>query len=164
MHFYQLRYCNSFETPLWNCRRYWFQPFVKKKEEWHVRFTTVRSLESTIPELQFVLNSDNFFLHYLCKCYPQVTVIEKPVLKIYIVFIRQKVSQMSLYNRLAWKPSVTRGNHRYSRSLPALGRKLRFGLFFSIKVDPLNLESLNQAKNIPVGLASSPITIWCTIV
>ena len=104
------------------------------------------------------------FLHYLCKLYPQVTVIEKPVLKIYIVFIRQKVSQMSLYNRLAWKPSVTRGNHRYSRSLPALGRKLRFGLFFSIKVDPLNLESLNQAKNIPVGLPSSPITIWCTIV
>ena len=49
------------------------------------------------------------FLHYLCKLYPQVTVIEKPVLKIYIVFIRQKVSQMSLYNRLAWKPSVTRG-------------------------------------------------------
>ena len=29
-----------------------------------------------------------------------------------------------------------------------------------IKVDPLNLESQNQAKNIPVGLPSSPIKIW----
>ena len=28
---------------------------------------------------------------------------------------------------------------------------------FAIKVDPLNLESQNQAKNIPVGLLSSSI-------
>jgi len=31
---------------------------------------------------------------------------------------------------------------------------------FSVKVDTLNLESQNQAKNIPVGLPSSPIKIW----
>ena len=31
---------------------------------------------------------------------------------------------------------------------------------FAIKVDPLNLESQNQTKNIPVGLSSSPIKIW----
>ena len=29
-----------------------------------------------------------------------------------------------------------------------------------MNVDPLNLESQNQAKNIPVGLPSSPIKIW----
>ena len=29
-----------------------------------------------------------------------------------------------------------------------------------MKVDPLNLESQNQAKNIPVSLPRSPIKIW----
>ena len=29
-----------------------------------------------------------------------------------------------------------------------------------MKVDPLNLETQNQAKNIPVVLPSSPIKIW----
>ena len=33
-------------------------------------------------------------------------------------------------------------------------------LNFAIKVFPLNLESQNQAKNIPVDLPSSPIKIW----
>ena len=42
----------------------------------------------------------------------------------------------------------------YFRRLPTLCRKLRFSLFFSFK-DPINLESQNQAKNIPVGLPSS---------
>ena len=31
---------------------------------------------------------------------------------------------------------------------------------FAIKIDPLNLESQNQAKNILVGLPSSLIKIW----
>ena len=31
---------------------------------------------------------------------------------------------------------------------------------FGIKIDLLNLESHNQAKNIPVALLSSPIKIW----
>ena len=35
---------------------------------------------------------------------------------------------------------------------------------FSVKVDTLNLESQNQAKNIPVGLPSSPIKIWGKLV
>ena len=33
-------------------------------------------------------------------------------------------------------------------------------LIFVIKVDSLNLESQNQAKNISVDLPSSPIKIW----
>ena len=41
-------------------------------------------------------------------------------------------------NKLSLEPSVAQG---YCRRLPALGRKLRFLLFFSIKVDPLNVES-----------------------
>ena len=43
----------------------------------------------------------------------------------------------------------------YSRSLPALGRKLRFLLFFPLKVNllnELNLEFQNQPENIPVVL------------
>ena len=31
---------------------------------------------------------------------------------------------------------------------------------FAIKFDSLNLESQNQAKNISIGLPSSPIQIW----
>jgi len=41
------------------------------------------------------------------------------------------------------------------RVLPALKRFYRE----TIKVNLLNLESLNQAQNIPVGLPSSPIKI-----
>ena len=48
------------------------------------------------------------------------------------------------------------GTHSYARRLPVLGLKLRF---FPIKVDPLNLESQNQAKNICVVLPSSPINV-----
>ena len=40
--------------------------------------------------------------------------------------------------------------------LSALGHKLRFQLFFLIKVDPLNSASQTQAKNIPMVLPSSP--------
>ena len=35
---------------------------------------------------------------------------------------------------------------------------------FSVKVDTLNLEFQIQAKNIPVGLPSSPIKIWGKLV
>ena len=55
---------------------------------------------------------------------------------------------------LAWELSVAKGTQSYFRRLPTLCRKLRFSLFFSFK-DPINLESQNQAKNIPVGLPSS---------
>ena len=48
--------------------------------------------------------------------------------------------------KLSWQPSVAQVTHIYSRRLPALGRKLRFQLFFLIKVDPINLELLNQVK------------------
>ena len=44
---------------------------------------------------------------------------------------------------------------RKKRVLPALKRFYRE----TIKVNLLNLESLNQAQNIPVGLPSSPIKI-----
>ena len=46
--------------------------------------------------------------------------------------------------------------HSYSCRIPSLGLKLRFELFFPIKVDP-NLESQYQVKNIPVVLPSSSI-------
>ena len=51
--------------------------------------------------------------------------------------------------RLAWEPSVAYVAYSYLSRLPAFGRKLRFDLFFPTKVDPLNLESQNQAQNIP---------------
>ena len=38
------------------------------------------------------------------------------------------------------------------------------GKNFVVKVDPLNLESQNQANNITVGLPSSPIKIWGKLV
>ena len=47
---------------------------------------------------------------------------------------------------ISWQPSVAQVTHIYSRCLPALGRKLRFQLCFLIKVDPINLELLNQVK------------------
>ena len=53
---------------------------------------------------------------------------------------------------LAWEPSVARGTYSYSRLLPTQ--------FFPIQVDPLHLESQNQAKNIPVVLQSFPMKIW----
>ena len=60
-----------------------------------------------------------------------------------------------IYTKLAWEPSFPQVTHSYTRRLPALDRKLRFLLFFPIKVDPLNLDSENQLKNIPVVLPSS---------
>ena len=44
--------------------------------------------------------------------------------------------------------------------LPALEQFYRE----TIKVDPLNLESLNQTKDNPVGLPSYPIKIWGKLV
>ena len=46
---------------------------------------------------------------------------------------------------LAWEPNVAQVSHGYSRRLPALGCKLRFYLFFLIKVDLLNLKSQNHS-------------------
>ena len=42
-----------------------------------------------------------------------------------------------------------------SHSLPAFGCNLPFNLYFPVKVDPLDLESQNQVKNISVVLPSS---------
>ena len=50
---------------------------------------------------------------------------------------------------LAWEPSAAKDTKIYSRRLPALERFYR-----ETKVNPLNLGSQNQAKNIPVGLLS----------
>ena len=56
---------------------------------------------------------------------------------------------------LVENPALPRVLKRHSRRLPELGRKI----FFPIEVDPLNLESQNQDKNIPMVLPSSPIKI-----
>ena len=44
--------------------------------------------------------------------------------------------------------------HSYFRRLPALGLKLRFKLFFPIKMDPLNLESLIGHPNIQTEITT----------
>ena len=49
-----------------------------------------------------------------------------------------------LNRKLAWEHGVV--HLSYSRRLPALGR------IFVLKVDPLNLASQKQAKNIPLYL------------
>ena len=54
---------------------------------------------------------------------------------------------------LSWEPSAANVTKSYSRRLPALER-----FYWETKFS-LNLESQNQAKNIPVGLPSSPIKI-----
>ena len=83
----------------------------------------------------------------------------------FIYYIDQyKYHSYLILSTIAWEPSVAQGTHSYSRCLPARGRKLRFSLFFPIKVDPINLESQNQAKNIPVVLPSSPIKTWGKLV
>ena len=61
---------------------------------------------------------------------------------------------VKIYQILGWEPGVAQGTNSYSCRLPALCQKL---LFFPLTVDPLNWESQNQAKNIPVVLPSSPI-------
>ena len=60
---------------------------------------------------------------------------------------------------LVWEPNAAKVTKSYSRRLPALKRFYRGTKFFTIKVDPVNLESQNQAKNIPMGLLSSSIKI-----
>ena len=61
------------------------------------------------------------------------------------LLIQVKFFIFKIYQILAWEPSVT---YSYSRRLPALGRKLRCQIFVAIKVDPLNLESQNQAISV----------------
>ena len=61
---------------------------------------------------------------------------------------------------LAWEPSADQFTKSYPRRLPALIRFLQGNEIFAIKVDPHNLESINPAKNITVGLQSSPTKIW----
>ena len=56
--------------------------------------------------------------------------------------------------KLAWEPSVPQFTHSYFRRLPALGRKLRFYLFFSIKVDQLKTQNL--AKKISRDFSDFP--------
>ena len=60
--------------------------------------------------------------------------------------------------KFAWEPSVAQVTHSYSRCLPALC-KFTGKQNFAIKVDPLNLDSQNQTKNIPVVLPSSSMKI-----
>ena len=55
---------------------------------------------------------------------------------------------------------VARSTSSYPSRLPALGHKLWLKIFYHYKVYPLNLESLNQTKTIPVVLPSSQIEIW----
>ena len=50
-------------------------------------------------------------------------------------------------------------SHSLSHRLPALVVNYDFSIFPGY-VDPIYLESQNQAKNIPVGLTSSPIKNW----
>ena len=61
--------------------------------------------------------------------------------------------------KLDWEPSSSKVTKSYSCRLPALGRFYGETKYFDAKVDQLNLESQNQAKNISVGLPSSPIKI-----
>ena len=67
----------------------------------------------------------------------------------------QYVQNLQVYNYyvLAWKPGAAQVTHSYYRHLPALGRNY----IFAIKVNPIDLKLCNQAKNIPMGLPSSPI-------
>ena len=65
-----------------------------------------------------------------------------------------------LYYTSNWEPSAARVTQIFSRRLPALERFYHETKFFAVKVETLNLESLNQAKNISVGPSSSPIKIW----
>ena len=60
---------------------------------------------------------------------------------------------------LTWEASVAQGTHIYSRRLPALRRFLPENQIYALKIDPLNLESKTQGKNIPVGLPNSQIKI-----
>jgi len=46
-----------------------------------------------------------------------------------------------LHNVQAWEPGWDQGSHSKYRRLPAPCRKLRFKLFFPLKVNQLNLES-----------------------
>ena len=59
-----------------------------------------------------------------------------------------------------WEPSAANITKSYSSRLAALERFDRETNFRYIKVDPLNLESQNEAKNMSVGLPSSLIKIW----
>ena len=56
-------------------------------------------------------------------------------------FLNQKYIDKGLHNVKAWEPGGDQGSHSKSRRLPAPCRKLRFKLFFPLKVDPLNLQS-----------------------
>ena len=56
---------------------------------------------------------------------------------------------------LAWEPSSAKVTKSSSIVYPHLN-DLPGNKIFPIKVDPLNLESQIQSKNIPVGLPSSP--------
>ena len=62
---------------------------------------------------------------------------------------------MFLYYYLLWNPALSRVLIFTPTVYPHL--VLNYDLAFFIKVDPLKLESQNQAKNIPVVLSSSPI-------
>jgi len=80
------------------------------------------------------------------------------------VQIKIKIATMCLsvllpFCALAEVHGVAQGTPSYPRRLPALGRKLWLKIFYHFKVDPLNLESLNQTKTIPVVLPSFPIEI-----
>ena len=60
---------------------------------------------------------------------------------------------------LDWETSAAKDTKSYFNPLPALER-FSGKLNFAFKVDALNLETINQAKNISTGLPSSPIKIW----
>ena len=79
--------------------------------------------------------------------------------------INIKIATMCLsvflpFCELAEVHGVARSTSSYPSRLPALGHKWWLKIFYQYKVYPLNLESLNQTKTIPVVLPSSQIEIW----
>ena len=71
----------------------------------------------------------------------------------------QKLNSFFYIKILAWEPSSAKVTKRYSRRLPEQLNDFTGKLNFPYKSRPLNLESQNQAKKIPLGLPSSQIEI-----
>ena len=92
--------------------------------------------------LWMILNEsiDAFYLIFLKKIFT----ITACILYDAYLFNRYKdINIVSLYT------SVVHVTHSYFRRLPARGLKLRFEPFFPLQINPLNLESQIQTKNIP---------------
>ena len=127
-------------------RSYICRVYVKKMLKICTKFLMIRSYICRVYVKKMLKICTKFLIirSYICRVYVKKMLKYVPIIGWAwgfsdVAFLERNWEKVNIliYEVLAGVPSVAQGSHNYSRRFPALGPKLRFYLFLSLKVDPL---------------------------